>query len=94
MMVVVKFIGSLKAVSKKSKFTIKTQKAISLKELIEKIIHLQPSLKQALIDQELGGPQTKVLVLVNDREISVLNGLETIVNDGDEVVFVPFVHGG
>ena len=33
-------------------------------------------------------------MLVNGREISVLNGLETRVNDEDEVVFVPVVHGG
>jgi molybdopterin converting factor small subunit len=31
---------------------------------------------------------------VNGREISVLNGLDTILKDGDEVVFVPVVHGG
>jgi molybdopterin converting factor small subunit len=35
-----------------------------------------------------------MLVLVNGREISVLNGLETRVKDEDEVVFVPVVHGG
>jgi len=34
------------------------------------------------------------LILVNDREIGVLNSLETKLNDGDEVVLVPVVHGG
>jgi molybdopterin converting factor small subunit len=31
---------------------------------------------------------------VNGKEISVLNGLDTVLKDGDEVVFVPVVHGG
>jgi molybdopterin converting factor small subunit len=35
-----------------------------------------------------------MLVLVNGREISVLNGLETVVKAGDELVFVPVMHGG
>ena len=38
--------------------------------------------------------KTNALILVNDREISVLDGLETKLSDGDEVVFVPVVHGG
>jgi molybdopterin converting factor small subunit len=35
-----------------------------------------------------------MLVLVNGREISALNGSETVINDEDEIVFVPVMHGG
>jgi molybdopterin converting factor small subunit len=35
-----------------------------------------------------------MLVLVNGKEISVLDRLETLIKDGDEVVFIPVVHGG
>jgi molybdopterin converting factor small subunit len=38
--------------------------------------------------------KTNALILVNDREISVLNGLDTKLDDGDEIVFVPVIHGG
>jgi len=34
------------------------------------------------------------LILVNGREISVLNGLETKLKDGDEISLIPVVHGG
>ncbi|MFX0092174.1 MAG: MoaD/ThiS family protein, partial [Candidatus Hodarchaeota archaeon] len=34
------------------------------------------------------------LILVNGKEISVLNGLETQVEDGDKIVLVPVSHGG
>ena len=34
------------------------------------------------------------VILVNGREISILNGYQTEVSDGDEIVFVPVVHGG
>ena len=33
-------------------------------------------------------------VSLNDKEISVLNGLATQVQVNDEIVFIPVVHGG
>jgi len=53
-----------------------------------------PVLKRSLIDQQLEDPRPNALILVNGREISVLNGLETNLKDGDEIVLVPVVHGG
>jgi len=37
---------------------------------------------------------SSMLILVNDLEISVLNGLETELKDGDVITFIPVVHGG
>jgi len=34
------------------------------------------------------------LILVGGKEISALQGLETLVKDADEIVLVPMVHGG
>ena len=53
-----------------------------------------PALKRSLIDQQLEDPRPNALILVNGREISVLNGLETNLKNGDEIVLVPVVHGG
>ena len=53
-----------------------------------------PELKRTFSDHELNDSRSNSLILVNGREISVLNGYETKLNDGDEVVFVPVVHGG
>jgi molybdopterin converting factor small subunit len=53
-----------------------------------------PKLKSALIDPMSGEPRSNMLVLVNGQEIGVLNGTETKINDGDEIVFVPVMHGG
>jgi molybdopterin converting factor small subunit len=35
-----------------------------------------------------------ILVVVNGVESGALNGLETVINAQDEVVFVPMFHGG
>ena len=52
------------------------------------------NLKSILNDQELNDSNSNSLILINGTEISVLNGFETKLCDGDEIVFVPVVHGG
>ena len=94
MVLTVRFIGSLRASSKKTEMKLKMEKTISLKKVIAKIVEEQPRLKRALIDPELGDPRTNTIMLVNGKDISVLKGMETMLKDGDELVFVPVVHGG
>jgi molybdopterin converting factor small subunit len=62
--------------------------------LVSKLSQEMPQLEKAFGDQEFDDSRSNSLILVNGREISVLNGLETKLNDGDEIVFVPVVHGG
>jgi len=88
-----KFIGALRQVSGKTQLTVSFQKGMSLKELVTKISQEMPSLQKTLSDQ-LEDSKSNALVLVNGMEISVLNGLETELNDGDDIVFIPIVHGG
>jgi MoaD family protein len=94
MVVTVKFIGALRGISGKERLNVKIEKEMSLKKFIEKIVEKQPALKRALIDPELEDPRPNALIIVNGKEISVLKGLETVISDGDEVVFVPVIHGG
>jgi molybdopterin converting factor small subunit len=67
---------------------------MSIKELVEKICQELPKLKNTFSDQELNNSRSNSLILVNGREISVLNGYESKLSEGDEIVFVPVVHGG
>jgi molybdopterin synthase sulfur carrier subunit len=92
--ITVRFIGSLRASTGRSRFTLELKKTISLREVITKIVDEQPKLKRALIDPELDDPRTNALILVNGKEISVLQGLNTKIKDGDELVLIPVVHGG
>jgi molybdopterin converting factor small subunit len=94
MVINVTFIGAFRNASGKSKFTITSESRILLKKAIKEIVEELPKLKTVLIDPELENPKPNTLILVNGKEISVLNGLDTILENGDEVVFVPVVHGG
>ena len=93
-MLTIKFIGALRHVSDKTQLTIQYEKGMSLKQLMAKILQEAPTLKRTFSDQQPEDSRFNALILVNGREISVLNGFETKLNDGDEIVFVPVVHGG
>ena len=94
MSLTVKFIGALRHLSGKTQFTVNFQDRISIKQLIETITQQLPGLKHTFSDQELNDSRSNSLILVNGKEISILKGLETKLCDGDEIVFVPVVHGG
>jgi MoaD family protein len=90
----IKFIGALRHISGKTQLSVSFQENTSLKALLTRLNKDFPSLEKTFTDQQLNDSRSNALILVNGREISVLNGLETKLNDGDEIVFVPVVHGG
>jgi MoaD family protein len=94
MAVTVNFIGVFRAISGRNKIDIKIEDNVPLREVIKKIVEKFPTLKRALVDLELEDPRPNALILVNGKEIGVLNGLETLLKDGDEVVLIPVIHGG
>jgi molybdopterin synthase sulfur carrier subunit len=94
MAITVKFVGALRHFSGAGELVLDCEGCISIGELVNELIKELPALKRSLIDRQLEDPRPNALILVNGREISVLNGLETKLKDGDEIVLVPVVHGG
>ncbi len=94
MVVTLKFLGALRHASGKDTVTLDCIENTSVLDLVNLATANAPALRRNLLDEQLEPPKPNALILVNGREISVLNGLDTKVRDGDEVVFVPVVHGG
>lgn len=94
MAVTLKFVGALRHASGAETLALNCKKGVSLMDLVNELSKEVPALRRSLLDEQLEQPKPNALILVNGREISVLNGLETKVKDGDEVVFIPVVHGG
>jgi molybdopterin synthase sulfur carrier subunit len=94
MAIKLKFLGALRHSSGKETLSLDCESGASILDLVEAVTKKKPELRRSLLDEQLESPKPNALILVNGREISVLNGLETKVKDGDEVVFVPVVHGG
>jgi MoaD family protein len=91
--ITVKFIGALRHASGVNTRLLDCEEC-SVKELIDKISRQLPELRRNLIHGELDDPRPSALILVNGREISVMNGLNTALKDGDEVILIPVAHGG
>ena len=94
MAITVKLIGVLRHAAGTGELALNYKSKTSIKELVNEIIKKVPALTRSLIDQQLENPTPNVLILVNGREISVLKGLETTLQNNDEIVLVPVVHGG
>lgn len=67
----------------------------TVRDLVQKLVSLlKARSKHITTSSENNEILSSALILVNGKEISALNGLETIVSDEDEVIFLPVSHGG
>jgi MoaD family protein len=91
----VKFLGVFRQFSGRNKVLMKLEKPATVGKAIENLAEAFSSeFKRTLVDPELEDPRPNALILINGKEISVLQGLETEVEDDDEIVLVPVSHGG
>jgi len=91
----VRLLGVLRGLSGEGLVSVESEEPTTVRKVIQKLTEaFSPEFKRVLIDPELEDPRPNALILVNGKEISVLQGLETKVNDGDEIVLVPVSHGG
>ncbi|MGB9134844.1 MAG: MoaD/ThiS family protein [Candidatus Bathyarchaeia archaeon] len=88
-------VGVLGKLAHKESVTLEFNETVAVKDVLQRLSDCSsPAFKQALIDPELNDPRPNVVILVNRREIGVLEGLETKVGDGDKLVLIPVSHGG
>jgi len=69
----------------------------TLSEVIDNLERNHPGIKDRLIEAGDGGAgdlRRFVNVYVNDEDVRFTGGLDTSVNDGDQVVVLPAVAGG
>jgi len=91
----VKLVGVLRGLAGKNEISVKSETPVTIKQLIQDLSEsLGLAFKRAVIDPELNDPRPNTLILVNDVEISALQGLETRVGEDDTIVVIPVSHGG
>lgn len=91
--IIVRFIGTFSTFFNK-KLTIRFRDPPNMRKVIEKIVKDMPQIKKTLINLNLKELKTNALILLNEREISTLNGMGTILKNGDEIIIIPISHGG
>jgi len=97
LVVKVKLIGALKKLAESSEVHLETRKGtLTLSEVIRRLCDRvsRPEFTQAIIDPCSGTVGPHIIILVNDRDISVLQGPKTEIGSNDAVTLVPVTHGG
>jgi molybdopterin synthase sulfur carrier subunit len=96
MRVRVKLYGVLKAAAKTEGLPLDFESPSSIRQLVNKLVTViaRPEFEAHLIDADTKDPRPNALILVSGTEIGALNGIDSMLKDGDEVVFLPIAHGG
>ncbi len=91
----VRFLGTFQKLSGKKNVTLTLEEPVTVRMVIAKLTEsFSSDFKQVLIDSDLDDPRPKSLIIIDGKEISALQGLETKVKDSEEIVLIPLVHGG
>jgi len=92
----VRLIGVLRNLAGKDSLEIEIQEDRTVAQVVEKLVDLvgRTEFEAAIIDRDLNDPTSNTLIIVNNKDISALNGLKTQLKDTDEIVLIPISHGG
>ena len=91
----VRFMGIFQQLFGKKRFKLKLEKPATVRKVVIKLTETFSSeFTRVLIDLQRNDPRPNALILVEGKEINVLQGLEKEIKDSEEIVFLPMVHGG
>ena len=96
MRVSVKLYGVLKTAARIERLQLDFDSPVSVRQLVNKLVDMvaRPEFETYLIDADMKDPRPNALILVSGTEVGALDGINTTLRDGDEVVFLPVAHGG
>jgi len=90
----VKLIGRLKGLVNRDNVVVELEES-SLKALFTFLIERYGGkFKHVLMGSNTCDPEVNNIILVNDVEIGILEGLETKLHENDLVTIIPVTHGG
>ena len=92
----VRLIGVLRNLAGRDSLEVEVQEDRTIAVVVKKLIDLvgRTEFEAAIVDRELNDPTPNTLIIVNNKDISALNGLKTQLEDNDEIVLIPISHGG
>lgn len=97
MTIKVRLIGVLQGLAGRSEIRVKPGKRrLTVSEAVLQLCSSTANreLERAIIDPVSRTVGSNVIVLVNDKDISVLKGPDTLIKDSDTITLVPVSHGG
>ena len=92
----VKLIGVLGSAAGRPEIDLESPKPQTISELLETLIKTvnNRQFQDFLMDSGTHDPRPNVIILLNDQDCNLFNGLRTEVENGATVVIIPVAHGG
>jgi molybdopterin synthase sulfur carrier subunit len=92
-MIEVRIFATLRQLVGQKEVEVQLQPGSTVGDILTQLAEQYPDLGERLLDEH-GSLQSSINVLVNGRNISFLDGLDTAVQDGDRLALFPAVGGG
>jgi molybdopterin converting factor small subunit len=88
------FLGSLQYDLGHMELTHKFEEGISVKVAVQELSKI-PEFKDINIYFTDSYESTRsIIIFLNEQDISVLKGMDSILSQGDKLTFIPVIHGG
>lgn len=93
--VVVRMMGTLRAASGRLEASVDLPEGGDVSNVLQTLVEkFDESFKDVLLDPVIQSPSANALIILNGVEINNLQGLNTKLKDGDELILLPITHGG
>ena len=88
--------GVLKTTAKAEEVELELDTDATVRQMVSRLVRelAQKEFETYLIDVDLKDPRPNALIMVSGTEVGALDGLDTVLKEGDEVVLLPVAHGG
>ncbi len=91
-----KLIGVLGSAAGNREITLQAPNRLTVQELISELLKTigNKFFRELLVDAGTEDPRPNVIILLNDQDCNIFDGLETRIEPGTKVTIIPVAHGG
>jgi len=92
----VKLIGVVGAAAGNREIVLPAPNVLTVQELISSLLRMVGNrfFRDLLVDAGTEDPRPNVIILLNDQDCNIFDGLKTQIEPGMKVTIIPVAHGG
>ena len=96
MATIVKLVGVLGSAAGSREILLPIGSGTTVQQLVSTLMKTvdKKFFQDLLVEAGTGDPRPNVIILLNDQDCNVFNGLKTHVEPGSRVTIIPVAHGG
>jgi molybdopterin converting factor small subunit len=92
----VKLIGVLGSAAANREIRLPAPNPLSVQELVSELLKTVGNsfFRELLVDAGTEDPRPNVIILLDDQDCNIFDGLKTLIEPGTRVTIIPVAHGG